>query len=294
MTRQGIKQIHHGASAASGHPAPYADGYVEANGLRLHYLDYGTPGKPAMLCVHGGAAHGHWYDFAAPGFTATYHVRALDLRGHGDSQWADPPVYTFERYAADLAEVIEKLNLRDFALVGHSMGGSVCLTYASTYPGRIGKLVVIDSTMRMPPDRLAKIREVGSREGTGYATREAFLARYKLRPVGTLATPDIVRHLAENGGRQMEDGIWQHKFDRNLYARREWIDAVACWDHIRVPALLIKADRSERITPEILAETRKRCPHLEFAEIADSEHHIMLDNPAGYVDAVQAFLARHP
>jgi pimeloyl-ACP methyl ester carboxylesterase len=36
-------------------------------------------------CVHGGAAHGHWFDFFAPGFVTDFHVRALDFRGHGDS-----------------------------------------------------------------------------------------------------------------------------------------------------------------------------------------------------------------
>src|SRR5512147_863173 len=92
-------------------PAIYSSRFAEAGGLRLHYLDYGTVGRPAMLCLHGGAAHAHWFDFVAPGFSADYHVRALDLRGHGDSAWADPPAYSYQRYASDLAEVVEKLDL---------------------------------------------------------------------------------------------------------------------------------------------------------------------------------------
>ena len=72
-------------------PAAATSGNVEAGGLKLHYLDYGTAGRPPMLCVHGGAAHAHWFDFVAAGFNADYHVRALDPRGHGDSAWSDPP-----------------------------------------------------------------------------------------------------------------------------------------------------------------------------------------------------------
>src|SRR5688572_22350086 len=108
-------------------PAPYRDEFVEVAGLKLHVLDYGTAGKPPMLCVHGGAAHAHWFDFVAGGFTGNYHVRAIDQRGHGDSQWdrSTPPDYSYQRYAADLHELIEKLDLRDFILVGHSMGGVV-------------------------------------------------------------------------------------------------------------------------------------------------------------------------
>src|SRR5215210_6872387 len=64
--------------------APSTSHFVEAGGLKFHYLDYGTAGLPPMLCIHGGAGHAHWYDFVAPGFNKDYHVLSLDLRGHGD------------------------------------------------------------------------------------------------------------------------------------------------------------------------------------------------------------------
>ncbi|MDO8596465.1 MAG: alpha/beta hydrolase, partial [Sulfuricaulis sp.] len=76
-------------------PARSVNGFVAAGGLPLNFLDYGSAGRPPMLCVHGGAIHAHWFDFVASGFTTDYHVRALDQRGHGDSAWADPPDYTY-------------------------------------------------------------------------------------------------------------------------------------------------------------------------------------------------------
>jgi alpha-beta hydrolase superfamily lysophospholipase len=134
----GEQNVHEGVERPEGgfQPAPSTSHIVEAGGLRLHYLDYGTAGRPSILCVLGGAAHAHWFDFFAPGFVTDFHIRALDFRGHGDSQWMTPPDYTYERHAADLAEVAEKLDLRDFVLIGHSMGGLVSLLYAATYPGR--------------------------------------------------------------------------------------------------------------------------------------------------------------
>ena len=272
--------------------APYASRFVEAGGLRLHYQDYGTEGNPAMLCLHGGAAHAHWFDFVAPGFTADYRVLALDQRGHGDSEWAEPPAYSYERYAADLAEVIEQLDLRDFVLVGHSMGGTVSLEYTAAHPGRVGKLIVVDSTLQMTADRVAALRDVGSRQGSQYPTREEFVARFRLRPAGTLAAPAIIRHLAQNSARQFPDGTWRHKFDRNVYATRETTDGLPRWNHIRIPALLVKAERSPRISPQVFAEVKARCAHVELAEIPDSDHHVTLDNPSGFVRAVKAFLAK--
>jgi len=273
-------------------PAPGTSGFVEAGGVRLHYLDYGTAGRPAMLCVHGGGAHAHWFDFVARDFSADYHVRALDQRGHGDSAWAEPP-YSYARFASDLAEVIDKLDLRDFVLIGHSMGGMVAQVYAANHPGRVGKLIVVDSTLHMTEDRISAMRKVGTREGSSYATREEFVERYRLWPPGTTAAPEIIRHLARHSVRQFDDGGWRHKFDRNVYATRERIDGLPCWDHIRIPALLVKGDRSQRISPQIVAAVKERCPHVELAEVRYSDHHVTLDNPSGFSHAVQAFLARH-
>ena len=273
-------------------PAPYTSRFVEAGGLRLHYLDYGTAGKPAMLCLHGGAAHGHWFDFVAGAFTADHHVRALDQRGHGDSQWVNPPDYSYERYAADLADVVEKLDLRDFVLVGHSMGGTVSLEYASTFPGRVGKLIVVDSTLQMTPERVAALRDVGSRQGSNYATREEFIARYRLRPAGTSAAPEVMRHLAQNSARQFPDGTWRHKFDRSVYATRETTDGLPRWHHIRIPALLVKAVRSQRISSQVYGEVKARCPQVQLTEVPNCDHHVTLDNPSGFVSAVKAFLSK--
>src|SRR5215211_3704280 len=99
----------HANPASLPQPAEAANRYVQAGRLKLHYLDYGTEGLKPLLFVHGGAAHGHWFDFVAGGFSADHHVRAVDLRGHGDSERADPPAYAYRDYADDIAAVVEAL-----------------------------------------------------------------------------------------------------------------------------------------------------------------------------------------
>ncbi len=272
--------------------APATSGYVTADGLKLHYLDYGTAGKPAMLCMHGGAAHAHWFDFVAAGFSADYHVRAIDQRGHGDSAWSDPPEYTTKRLATDLNEVVEALDLRDFVLVAHSMGGMVSLNYAAMFPGRLGRLIIIDSTLHLTEDRASMMRERGARQSS-YDTLDDLAARYKLMPAGSTAPPAVINHIARNAGRQSEDGRWRHKFDRNVYTQRSSVDGIPCFAKIPVPTLLVKGERSPRISPEIYAEVKAVAPHVELAEVAGSDHHVTLDNPAGFIAAVKVFLARH-
>jgi pimeloyl-ACP methyl ester carboxylesterase len=274
-------------------PACYTSAYIEAAELRLHYLDYGSAGKPPVICLHGAAAHAHWFDFIATGFTADYHVLALDHRGHGDSDWCDPSAYSYERYAADLGDVANKLDLKDFVLIGHSMGGMVSLIYTAANQRRVSKLIVVDSMLRITEELAANYPTVGSRGENGYSTREEFVERYRLRPPSTNIRSEVLAHLAQNSVRQTPEGRWRYKFDRNVYAKRKAIDGLPYWGRIDIPVLLVKGERSTRITHEIVAEVKAQCPQVEVAEVFDSGHHVTVDNPKGFVDAVCAFLARH-
>ena len=273
-------------------PAPFTSKFVDARGIRLHYLDYGIEGRPPMLCVHGGAANGHWFDYVAPGLTPDFHVRALDLRGHGDSEHVTPPAYFYKDYAEDLHAAVEALDLRDFVLMAHSMGGAVSLLYAATFPGRVKALIVIDSTVNLSPERIAMLRDVGSRPGSSYATREELIARYRLRPGESFAAPEVVRHIASHSARQMDDGTWRHKFDRSVYATREINDGRPHWNRISVPVLIVKGDRSERISAEVFADIKARCPQAELAAVSNSGHHVTLDNPDDFLAKVRPFLQK--
>jgi pimeloyl-ACP methyl ester carboxylesterase len=272
-------------------PAASTGRHVEVNGLRLHYLDYGNEGLPPMLCIHGGGAHGHWFDYVAAGFTSRYHVRALDLRGHGDSDWTEPPDYRFDAYAADVAAFSEKLDLRDFVLIGHSMGGMVSLVHTVQHPGRVRKLVVVDTRTLMSAERIAKMRDFGTKPARSYATREELVSRYRLEPAGTqMAAPDVLRHIAERSARQQPDGTWRHKFDRRVYATFERRDGMPLWEKVTIPALLVKGALSGRISAEMYEEVKKRAPQVKLAEVPDSDHHVTLDNPSVFIEAVSAFL----
>ena len=273
-------------------PADYTEHQVEVAGLRLRLQDFGSAGKPHILCLHGGAANAHWYDFVAHGFTPDYHMLAVDLRGHGDSQWDPSPVpsYGYHRHAADVNELAATLDLRDFILVGHSMGGMVGSIYAATYPGRVKAFILVDTTIKFTPQRIAGFDAISNREGRHYASQEEFIRNYKVHPGGSTAAPEILRHIALNSGRQFDDGRWRHKVDRKVYSNRELVDSFPLWDKIKIPTLLMKGERSARIDPATVAEVKSRAPQVKVAEVANSDHHVMLDNPEGFIQAARAFL----
>jgi pimeloyl-ACP methyl ester carboxylesterase len=71
----------------------YEDRFVNNEGRRVHYLDWGSAGKTPFVMLHGIARSAHSYDHIAPQFQHDYHVIAMDLRGHGDSDWHPTAAY---------------------------------------------------------------------------------------------------------------------------------------------------------------------------------------------------------
>ena len=79
------------------------DRYFESEGLRLHYLEWGDVNSTPLVLLHHVGSQAHVWDDFAGRMAPDYHVLALDLRGHGDSDWADAQRYTTEDYASDVA-----------------------------------------------------------------------------------------------------------------------------------------------------------------------------------------------
>src|SRR6202041_1106804 len=150
-----------GADAASGVNPGYrkmaADKFIDANGLRLHYLDYGNDGAPWVVCVHGLTGNAHNFDALAPHLAAKYHVISVDVRGRGDSNWGPPTEYLNQNYVTDLAKMLEGLGVARASLIGTSMGGIISMMYAGGWPERVERLVINDIGPEIDPVGAARI-----------------------------------------------------------------------------------------------------------------------------------------
>ncbi|MBV8804434.1 MAG: alpha/beta fold hydrolase, partial [Sinobacteraceae bacterium] len=123
---------------------PVSRTYV-SQGLKLHYVDWGNEGAPLLLLVHGMRDHARSWDWTARALRDRWHVIAPDLRGHGDSQWSPDGAYMHAFHVLDLADLVDSFGQAQITLIGHSFGGNVCGRYASIFPQRVGKLVLVDS-----------------------------------------------------------------------------------------------------------------------------------------------------
>ena len=121
------------------------DREVHVNGIRLHYLDWGNEDKPPMLLLHGRTNSAHTWDFTSLAFHDSFHVMALNQRGHGDSDWSPDGNYSVDTHIPDIEAFVQALDIWSVHLIGHSMGGRNALVYASRHPERVRALVLVDS-----------------------------------------------------------------------------------------------------------------------------------------------------
>lgn len=262
---------------------------VVVGGLRLSFLESGIAGRPVLCFLHGGSAHAHWFDFVTPAFTDRFHVIALDQRGHGESQWAEPPAYATENFAADLVGFLDALGLARAALIGHSMGGHNAMSFAAWHPDRVSALVIVDSRPTIPTDRLDRLRRRGERTLRPYPTREAAAQSFRLLPRETLADPALLAHLGAAGVVE-RDGAWVYRFDPASNAGRQPVDAWTLLDRITAPTLVARGELSPALPRDMADELRAAIRGARLAEIPASYHHLVLDNPAGFVRELDEFV----
>jgi pimeloyl-ACP methyl ester carboxylesterase len=259
------------------------------NGLRLSFLEWEAPGRPVVCFLHGGSAHAHWFDHVTPALVGRFHMIALDQRGHGESEWARPPAYATENFASDLLGVFDAFGWRRAALVGHSMGGHNAMSFSAWHPDRVSALVIVDSRPSIPVDRLDRLRTRGMVTLRPYPTQEAAAASFRLLPRETVADPALLAHLGRSGVVE-RDGHWVYRFDPASNGRRQPVDAWRLVDRITAPTLVVRGELSPNFTREMADKLRAAIPGAAYVEIPGAYHHLVLDNPKAFVQAVDPFL----
>jgi esterase len=268
----------------------YTDRFVAVNGLRLHYLDWGSADKPPFIMLHGISRVAHQFDHLAPYFTANYHVIAIDMRGHGDSAWSPEGAYLVEDYAKDLAAFVDQLNLRNVVLLGNSTGGRVVQVFAGTHPDRVAKLVVED----VGPERTNEIASGFARrvqqEESGWASEDELVASL-MRGGGTVSE-ELQRNYAHFGSKRREDGRIVWKRDPNLVKGFVPTELWAQVLKITCPTIYILGGASNIVPPETQKKLKESLPAAEIVTMPKLGHYPHQEAPEDYTRIVQAFLAK--
>src|SRR5215471_31772 len=271
----------------------YQDLTLSLRGLRFHYLDWGSEGKPPLVLLHGGAQTAHSWDEFAPVVRGDYHVYALDQRGHGDSDWAPDGDYSRQTQCEDVAAFVSTLQLSPFILAGLSMGGINTITYAARYPETVQAVIIVDVGPEI---------ETRGRENIQNFTRideldsfEAFIERaHRFNPRRSL---ENLRQRLSHNLKQLPSGKWTWKFDQQRLTAggRSGIGPEGLWEDvrkIRCPTLIVRGGESDILTPAAAERMRAVIPDSRVTVVPGAGHSVMGDNPAGFAAAVQEFLGK--
>jgi pimeloyl-ACP methyl ester carboxylesterase len=283
---------------------------VAVRGLDYHLLEWGAPGAPTLVLLHGWMDVAASFQFLVQAFTREWYVLAPDWQGFGETAWRNDG-YWFYDYIADLDALLthESPDV-PVHLVGHSLGANAATLYAGVRPARVRSVVALD--------------------GFGIPWEDASRAPQKLAAwLDALATPPtlssyadlsaVADRLQRNNPRLPRDkalvlaGAWaamhpdgraylradpRHKLPFPAVYRMEEI--IAIWQAVEAPVLWVGA--AESTIPRWLApegdpeaEIARRIGHVKHSErvtIADAGHMLHHDQPVATAQAIEAFLAR--
>jgi pimeloyl-ACP methyl ester carboxylesterase len=267
-----------------------ASRYLELDGLKLHYLDWGGPGIP-LVALHGFTGHAHTWDSTAAALSERYRVLALDQRGHGDSAWA--PGYGSLLMVDDVLHFLDTLGLDRFVLMGLSMGGNVAYLFAAAHPDRVERLIVLDIGPEISSVGLDRIAQ-SLGETDVFASEDQAVAQ--ARAANPRPTDANLRHRVAHNLRPLPNGMLTFKWDKALRdgsAVRDEPTVVARWDAwraIKCPTLLVRGDDSDILSPETARRMVAENANVTLSIVEDCGHSITLDRPEGLIAAVTQWL----
>ena len=269
--------------------------------LRLHYLDWGNPGAPTLVMVHGGRDHARNWDWLARELRNDWHIVCPDLRGHGDSAWSPDGVYSMPFYVSDLAQLIHQLGSEPVSIVAHSLGGAISLRYAGLYPERVRRIAAIEGVGLPDPEAqpvaerwrhwMEERRALSARMPRRYATLDEAYAR--MRAENGFLSAEQARHLTIHGVSRNEDGSYSWKFDNyvrsGLPLSLPETELRELWHNIDCPVWLVHGADSWALHPgkDGRAASFKDARVTSYEKAGHWVHHDRFD---AFVADLKAFL----
>jgi pimeloyl-ACP methyl ester carboxylesterase len=269
--------------------------FVTLNGLRLHYLDHGTEGKPPLVCLHGLTGNAHAFDALAPRLSPSFHVMSLDVRGRGDSGWTAGTEYTPQNYAADLAGLLDDLKIARVTLLGTSMGGMISMLFAGGYPHRVEKLVLNDIGPDIDPAGIARIGSYVGESPTEFNNLPEVAAYYRANypAMGNIPEPQLIEQVKWSV-KPTDDGKLTWKMDpqirKPMRTAARPLDLWVPFARIEAPLLVIRGAESDILAARTVERMKSVVRSVESVEVAGVGHAPSLMEPESLA-AIRKFLA---
>lgn len=267
---------------------------------KLSALKWGD-GSPELVLFHGGAQNAHTWDTVA--MVLRRPLLAVDLPGHGRSDWRDDHAYLPSDLADDISSIVAELAPDAKGVAGMSLGGLTALMLADTHPHLVRRLMLVDITPGVNRAKAEPTLEFIS--GPVYFDSFDDILARTIEHNPTRSEASLRRGILNNA-KELPDGRWTWRWDPTRAERGEasvgrgqgleghdleffhsaW-DAI---DRIGVPLVLYKGSESGVVSDEDVEELLRRCPDAEVVVVPGAGHSIQGDKPVELADLMEEFL----
>jgi pimeloyl-ACP methyl ester carboxylesterase len=272
-----------------------------ADGLTLQLLEWSAQGVP-MLFLHGFGNEAHIWDDLIPATAPYYRCLALDMRGHGRSDWDPERRYDHASMARDVESVLAHLEIERCVLVGHSMGGRVAMRFAALRSEVLAGLIIVDAGPDLDFRGVSRIRDDAAQAPDSFGSVEQY--EMLLARAYPMATPEAIRRMAAHSLKSRDDERFVHRMDPSFRiagddsreAAEAWAEteAKALWEalaKVPCPTLVVRGAASDVLAPETADRmVDEVLEHGTLALVPQAGHSVMTDNPDGLRSAVERFV----
>lgn len=247
---------------------------------RIAYREWGDArNRDVLVCVHGLTRSSRDFDELARALCAQFRVVCPDVAGRGESdRLADPELYTWAQYVADMVTLIARLDVETVNWLGTSMGGLVGMALAALPGNPVEKLVLNDAA---PVIGRAALERIGTYVGQDRRFESFEEGEKYVRAISAPFGPHSDaqwRFLAETWLRRQEDGSWRPHYDTRIAEAyrasmpEKDLELWPLYDAVRCPTLLVRGEHSDLVSAQVAAEMTRRGPKAKVAEIRGVGH----------------------
>ncbi len=271
----------------NGPPNVRRDSVALPGGQRVSSLVWGS-GDPDVVLLHGGAQNAHTWDTVCLALNRP--LLAIDLPGHGHSDWRDDRDYWPLQNADAVAEVVRQRAPHAKGIVGMSLGGLTAIRLGAQYPELVRRLVIVDVTPGVDLQKSAPIAEFVQGPETFPSFDELLERTMRYNP--TRSESSLRRGILHNA-RPLDDGTWAWRYDRlrppggELHFESLWEDVA----RLSSPTMLLLGSLSGVVVADDVEEFRRRKPDVRVEVVVGAGHSVQGDRPLELARLLTGFLS---
>ena len=265
--------------------------FVRAGGVNLHFADWGGEGRPTLLLLHGDMRTSRSWDAVARELRGDFRVLALDMRGHGDSDWTESG-YTFAQRADDLEAFIDAVGLQGAAVAAHSTGGVVATLLAERRPDAFSRLMLLEPMVVVTEGFQRMVSKRAETPRRTWASRAEMRDYLKWHRATGKWRADVIEDVVAHESYARADGRLDMKWSTASMAWKEregdYPDLRPALRTLGKPILFVMSDSRAGAFAEVI-RIAERTPDFDTLAIADSGHNMYMDQPTAVANAARRF-----